>query len=65
MTRSSVRIPAGGQPFLDMDPGHGEAGVTLRVPEYVLEEGLGQLWGHVALRPRYRPENLAGGGGLK
>jgi hypothetical protein len=35
-------------PSLDMDPGDMKAGMPLRVPQNVLEEGLGQLRGEIA-----------------
>ncbi len=45
-----------------MDPGDMKAGMPLRVPQNVLEEGLGQLRGEVALRAGYRLKNLLGRG---
>jgi len=45
-----------------MDPGDMKAGMPLRVPQNVLEEGLGQLRGQIALGARYRLKNLLGRG---
>ena len=41
-----------------MDPGDMKAGMPLRVPQNVLEEGLGQLRGEIAFWAGYRLKNL-------